>query len=197
MKILAISDTHGNTGLVKKIAEIAEKEKVDLILHGGDLTWFGKEEKGILAPLTKKNTVLMVHGNHDPENLLEKLESAYPTAISIHKKSHLIDNIGFFGTGTTDWGFIEDSHIVFKELKDAHSDIKDLKKKIMISHSPPTGSMIELMGFPGSYGVRKAIKEFRPDVVITGHIHEGGGLIEDIDGTKVINASMSPIIFEI
>ena len=43
----------------------------------------------------------------------------------------------------------------------------------------------------------EAIKEFKPDVVICGHIHEGGGLVENIDGVKVMNVSMTPTIFEI
>lgn len=197
MKILAISDTHGDSKLVKKIAQLATKEKVDIIIHAGDITWFGENEKNIIGPLTQNHNLLMIHGNHDPEDLLKKLEETYNKSKSIHKKSETINEIGFFGSGTTDWGLIEDSEIVFEELKTAHKKIKHLKHKIMVTHSPPTGSAIELLGFPGSYGVRKAIKEFRPDILICGHIHEGGGLIEKIDGTKVINAAQTPIIFEI
>ena len=66
-----------------------------------------------------------------------------------------------------------------------------------MTHCPPTGSAIELMGFPGSYGVRKAIQKFKPNFVICGHIHDGGGLVENIDGAKVINAARYPVIFEI
>lgn len=197
MKILAISDTHGDSKLVKKIARIASEEKVDLILHAGDITWFGEHEKNIIGPLTKNHNVLMIPGNHDPEYLLKKLEETYPKAKSIHKSSHTINDTSFFGSGTTDWGFKEDSDILFKELKTAHSKIKNSKIKIMITHSPPSGSIIEELGFPGSYGVRKAIKEFKPQIAICGHIHEAGGTIEEIDGTKVINASQTPVIFEI
>jgi Icc-related predicted phosphoesterase len=197
MKILAISDTHGDSDLVKKIAEMAQKEKVDAILHAGDLTWFDEPQDGIVGPLAKNNPLLMIHGNHEPHSTIKHFENIYPLAKSIHKKSHTIKDVGFFGSGTTDWGYIEDSEEVFEELKKAHSEIKHLKKKVMITHGPPTGSAIELMGFPGSYGVRKAIQKFKPDIVICGHIHEGGGLIENIDGTKVINAAFSPTIFEI
>ncbi|NCN86559.1 hypothetical protein GW932_01895 [archaeon] len=197
MKILAISDTHGDSNLVKKIGEIAKKEKVDLILHAGDVTWFGEETKGIIKPLTDKGEVLIVHGNHEDIETINHLSEVYPTLKNLHKTGIERNEIGFFGSGTTDWGFKEDSENLFNELKEAHSKIKHLKKKIMISHSPPTGSVLELMGFPGSYGVTKAIKKFKPDFVICGHIHEGGGLIEEIEGSKVINASRVPIIFEI
>lgn len=198
MKILAISDTHGDEGLVKKVAKIAEKEKISLIIHAGDLTWFNKEQKGLIGPLVEKEReVLMVHGNHESEETLKSLEIVYPLAKSIHAKGFERNKIGIFGSGTTDWGFKEDSEQVFKELKIGHEKIKKLKKKIMVAHSPPVGSSIELMGFPGSYGVRKAIDKFQPDFLICGHIHEGRGLVEKIGKTTVINAAFTPIIFEI
>lgn len=198
MKILAIADTHGDSSLVKMIGEIADKENVDLILHAGDITWFNRKENGILKPLTKKGReIFMIHGNHDSTTTISDLSKVYSGVIDLHKKGIEKEGVGFFGSGTTDWGFKEDSQIVLRELTLGHKNIKHLKKKIMISHCPPVGSAIELMSFPGSYGVRKAIKKFKPDFVICGHIHEGGGLIEEIEGTKVINVAFSPTIFEI
>lgn len=198
MKILAISDTHGNTNLIKKVAQMAKKEKIELILHAGDLTYFDKKQKGLLGPLTENNReVLMVHGNHESEETLKQLSKIYPLAKNVHSTGIEKNKIGIFGSGTTDWGFIKDSKQIFNELKKGHKKIKKLEKKIMISHSPPAGSLIESLGFPGSYGVRKAIDEFKPDFLVCGHIHEGGGLVERLGKTTVINAAFTPIIFEI
>jgi len=198
MKILAIADTHGDSSLVKKIGEMADKEKVDLIIHAGDLTWFDREDEGILSPLIKNGReVLMIHGNHDSLATIKNLTTVYPASKNLHEIGLERNEIGFFGSGTTDWGFKEESEIVFKELTRGHKRIQHLKKKIMVSHSPPVGSAIELLGFPGSYGVRKAIDKFKPDFMICGHIHEGGGIIEEIGNTKVMNVARSPIIFEI
>jgi len=198
MKILAISDTHGDSQLIRKVAQMAKKEKIDLILHAGDLTYFDKEQKGLLGPLTENNReVLMVHGNHESEETLKRLSEIYPLAKSVHSIGIEKNKVGIFGSGTTDWGFIKDSKQIFKELKKGHEKIKKLEKKIMISHSPPAGSAIELLGFPGSYGVRKAIDKFKPNFLVCGHIHEGGGLVEKIGDTTVINAAFTPIIFEI
>jgi hypothetical protein len=196
MKILAIADIHGDTGLVKKIEKLAKKEKVDIIILAGDQTWFGEPVEKIVSPIAKKPT-LMIHGNHESEELVKMWEQMYPNLKNIHKKHLEKNKIGFFGSGTTDWGFKEDAEQVFKELKQGHDKIKHLNKKVMIQHCPPVGSMIELLGFPGSYGVRKAIDKFHPDVLICGHIHEGGGIIEQIGKTKVMNVARTPIIFEI
>jgi len=197
MKVLAIADVHGDKGLIKKIAKMADEEKVDLIVIAGDLTWFGQEVKGIISPFSKDKKVLVVHGNHDPNDLTAVLEEAYKNVINLHEKSYEREKVGFFGSGTTDWGFKEEGEQVFRELENAHKKVSHLDKKVLVTHCPPTGSAIELMGFPGSYGVRKAIQKFKPNFVICGHIHDGGGLVENIDGAKVINAARYPVIFEI
>jgi uncharacterized protein len=196
MKILAIADIHGDLSLVKKIEKLAKKEKVDMILLGGDQTWFQEKVEGLVKPLTNQPT-LMIHGNHEPEALVKKWEKIYPNVKNLHKNHHIQNEIGFFGSGTTDWGFVEDEKQVFEELKYAHKKIKHLDKKVMLSHCPPSGSKIELLGFPGSNGVRKAIDKFKPDFVICGHMHEGAGLKEKFGNTKVINVARYPHIFEI
>lgn len=196
MKILAVSDIHGDLGLVKKVEKLIDKEKVDLVILAGDQTWFGRMEKGLVGPITKKPT-LIIPSNHENEDVILLWEKMYPNLKNLHKKNIRIEEVGFFGSGTIDWGFKEDSKKIFDELKNSHEKIKEMKKKVMVTHVPPAGSKIELMGFPGSSGVTKAIKKFSPDFLICGHIHEGGGLIEKIYNTQVMNVSRNPIIFEI
>ncbi|MCA9487921.1 MAG: metallophosphoesterase [Nanoarchaeota archaeon] len=197
-KILALADIHGDSALAKKAAKKASKEKVDMVIIAGDLTWFGQPAKEIVSPFLKnKIPVLTMPGNHDPESISQELSQVYKGIVDIHKKNFEHRGIGFFGTGTTDWGFYEDGKQVYSELQKAHKKIQSLKKKVMISHSPPEGSKIELLGYPGSRAVTEAIKKFNPDFLICGHIHEGGGLIEKIGNTTVINSARKPIIFEI
>ncbi|MBT4375899.1 hypothetical protein HOD29_00790 [archaeon] len=196
MKILAVADIHGDTGLVRKVEKLAKKEKVDMIILAGDQTWFEQPVEKLVSPIAKRPT-LMIHGNHEGESLVKMWEGMYPNLKNLHALHHEKNGIGFFGSGTTDWGFKEDSKQVFRELKKGHNKIKDLKKKVMVAHCPPVGSKIELMGLPGSYGVREAIDKFHPDILICGHMHEGGGLIENINGTKVMNVARRPMVFEI
>jgi len=61
----------------------------------------------------------------------------------------------------------------------------------------PENSLSELSGFPGSSSIRKAIEQFKPDILIHGHIHEAAGAKEIIGKTKVINVGRNGTIIEI
>lgn len=198
-KILAVGDIHGDTGLSKKLAEKAKKENVDLVILSGDLTWAEQSLKGIIGPFVKaKKQVLLIPGNHETVATADFLAEMYSPTKNIHGYSFVKDDIGIFGAGGTEMGIhaIEDSEI-FELLKKGHERIKDLKKKIMVTHMHHKGSKAEFSGFPGSKSVKKAINEFKPDILINSHIHEAGGLEENIGKTKVINVSRTPKIFEI
>ena len=196
MRILAVSDIHGDLGLVKKVEKLIDKEKVDLVILAGDQTWFSQNTKNLVGPLTKK-PALIIPSNHETEETLLMWEKAYPNLKSIHSKSFEKEGVGFFGSGTLEWGLKNKKSPVYEELKKGHEKIKHLNKKIMVTHEPPAGSKIELLGFPGTEGIKKAIENFSPNFLICGHIHEGGGLIEKINKTTVMNVSRSPTIFEI
>jgi predicted phosphodiesterase len=85
MKVLAIADIHGDLGLVKKVEKLVKKEKVDLVLLGGDQTWFQQEADKLVSPIAKVPT-LMVHGNHEPEELVKMWEKMYPNVTNLHAK---------------------------------------------------------------------------------------------------------------
>ncbi|MEK9184593.1 MAG: metallophosphoesterase, partial [Patescibacteria group bacterium] len=91
---------------------------------------------------------------------------------------------------------IKDSDL-FALLKKGNEKVKDSKKKIMVTHMHHHGSKSEFSGFEGSKAVRKAVEDFHPDVLISAHIHEAGGIEEQIGKTKIINVSRKPKVFEI
>lgn len=196
MKILAVSDIHGDLGLVKKIEKLIDKEKVDVVVLAGDQTWFEHSTKNLVGPLTKKRT-LIIPSNHESIETLNIWESQYKNLKIIHKNHHIEKGVGFFGSGTLEWGMKHPKSPIYEDLKDPHKKIAHLNKKILITHEPPIGSKIELLGIPGSYGVRKAIDKFKPDFLFCGHIHEGAGLVEKIGKTTVMNVSRTPKIVEI
>lgn len=198
-KILAVGDIHGDTGLVKKLAEKAKKENVDLVILAGDLTFAERSIKNIIGPFAKeKKEVLIIPGNHETTATTNFLTEMYPNTKNIHGYSFIKNNLGIFGAGGADIGINRISEKeIFELLKKGNQNLKNTDKKIMVTHMHHKGSKAELTGFEGSKAIRKAIKEFHPDFVISAHIHEAGGIEEKIGKTRIINVSRKPIIFEI
>ena len=198
-KILAVGDLHGDERLVKKIAKKAEKEKVDLVILTGDLTFAETSTKNIIGPFVKaKKQVLLIPGNHESVATVNFLAELYPNTKNIHGYHFIKDDLGVFGAGGADIGIhqIKDSEILGL-LRKGNEKIKGLDKKIMVTHIHPKRTKSELFGFEGSKAVRDAIEKFQPDIAVFSHIHEAAGFEEKIGKTHVINVSRKEKIFEI
>ena len=120
--------------------------------------------------------------------------------VNLHGYSVRYKDVGIFGCGGANIGLhqLSDEEI-FNTLKRSFNDIKDLPKKIMVTHVHPSESTMEKFTsfFQGSKGVRKAIDEFKPDIAICGHVHEAEGIEEKIGKTRVINVGRKGKIIEI
>ncbi len=198
-KILAASDLHGDEKQIKKLAEKAEKEKVDLVVLCGDLTGW-TETKNIIKPFKDKNKrVLIIPGNWDSFATVDFLATVYGVR-NIHGYSVQYENIGFFGAGGAESapgpGTITEKEML-ETLEKAHSGLKGIEKKIMVTHMHPSNSLSEFSGISGSEAITKAIKKFKPDFLFHGHIHEASGMEEKIGNTRVINVGREGKIIEI
>ena len=199
-KILAAGDIHGDTGLAKKLAQKAKKENVDLVILAGDITMIESDTKNLVGPFVKlKKPVLLLHGNHESLATIDFLTELYgPHAKNLHGYSLIKNNVGIFGAGGVDFGVSPISEAeLFRTLSKAHKGIRKAGKKIMVTHAHSFKSKAEFSGFQGNKGVRKAIKEFKPDRLISGHIHEAEGIEEKIGKTKIINIGKKGKIIEI
>jgi Icc-related predicted phosphoesterase len=189
MRILGAGDIHGDMNVARRLSEKAVEEKVDLVVLCGDLA---NEEsiENILEPFRQKNLkMLLISGNHESMATADFL--AYVNkARNMHGYSVIYDGIGIFGCGASNIGIhgISEKEI-FDMLKKGHNYLNDVKKKIMMTHVHPAGSRMEMLSnfVSGSEGVRKAIDEFRPDILLCSHVHEAEGLEEQIGTTLVIN----------
>jgi len=201
VRILIASDVHGDTKVMKRLAEKAEKENVDVVVIAGDLTEFDMYSKGMIKPfLDRKKEVLFVTGNHDitsgdvfAEKYKIKNLQFYPVKIK---------NVGFFGCGTASVGpnFLTEDEIA-SYLNKGYEKIKNTEKKVLVTHMRPSGSAIEKMiprlKYSGSDAIREAIRKFHPAVNICGHIHEAEDLEEKIGKTLVIGTGPEGKIIEI
>ena len=198
-KILAVGDIHGDSRLMKKLAQQAKDENVDIVILAGDITYAEREFKDIIKPFTDlKKQVLLIPGNHEGVATTDVLAEIYSPTKSIHGYSFIKNNLGIFGAGGADIGIhtITDAEI-YKLLKKGNESVKNLEKKILVTHIHPFGTKSEFSGFKGSKAVRKAIETFKPNVAICAHIHEAAGVEDKIGNTRVINVSRKGKVFEV
>src|SRR3990167_9923180 len=169
LKILAAGDIHGDSRLASQLAERAEKEKVDLVILCGDLTDEDKPTKGIISPFTKKNKkVLLIPVNHDSFATADFLAELYGVK-NIHGYSVQYKNVGIFGCGGANIGTEQlNEDEIYNTLKKGFTQIKDLKKRVMLTHVHPNKTKMENLSsfIPGSKGVKKAIDNFKPDILL-------------------------------
>jgi uncharacterized protein len=192
MKILAVTDLHGN---FQPIINYLKKNQVDLIVLAGDITNFGPSELGeeILNEISSFDIpVLAIPGNCDPEQIYGKLESS--KAVNIHGRSVVVKNVGICGFGgsnptpfNTPLEFEEIQ--IYDEAKKAIENIKDHEITLMVTHAPPYGTKADLLPsgeHAGSKSIRRIIDEYQPSINICGHIHESRGT-DKIGETYIVN----------
>ncbi len=195
-KILAAGDFHGDSSISKRLAERAEKEKVDLVILTGDITGHF-ETKDIIKPfLDKRQRVIFVPGNWESTQEAEFLSKLYGVT-NVGKHYVKYGNVGIFGVGASEWEPLLNEKRTFEKLKKEFSKIKNLEKKILVSHIHAQGTKSEFSGFKGSSALKKAIKDFKPDLFLTGHIHEAEGIEEKIGKTRIVNVGRKGQIIEI
>ena len=198
MKILAVSDVHGDKLFMQEMAAKGKKENVDLVILAGDLVGHNGDVSGLVGPFVKEGLeVAVLPGNHEGLAEIGFMVDKYG-AKNLHGYHIRKGDVGIFGCGYADVGVHQlNEEEFFSTLVKGHNAVKDLQKRIMVTHIQPSESVIGMGIWPGSSGVRKAIKELKPDLHICGHIHETHGIEEMIEGTKVVNVGKSGKIFEI
>ena len=194
MRILVSSDFHGNGLAFQKVASEAQGLKVDCLIICGDITNFGsaKQAENLLSNFRElKMPVIFVPGNCDLPSVLEVEAENF---FNIHGKCIELENYSFIGVGGSPLGplhtpleFSEDE--IADLLTVAFSKCSQNKRLILISHTPPLNTRLDLAfngEHIGSRSVRHFIEEKAPIAVFCGHVHEAIG-IDKINETVVVN----------
>jgi uncharacterized protein len=200
MKILAFGDLHGDSRLAERLADKADKENVDLVIVCGDITQADTSTANLMGPFVKRHKkVLLVPGNHESLATADFLAEFYGLK-NIHGYSVKYGDVGIFGAGGANIGVAQLSEKeLYDLLKKGFEGIKNLKKKIMVTHVHPSKTKMEQFTkfFPESDGIRKAIEKLQPDIMLCSHVHEAEGLEEMIGKTKVLNVGKEGKIIDI
>lgn len=189
MKLLALSDLHGDYSHVQSIIDKAGD--FDVVLIAGDLTDFGPDEKASEVLRMFSVPVLAVPGNCDNPTILEILDQEKNT-INLHNKSHKIGDFTFIGLGGSNpTPFNTPFELSEKKIGEYVGTLLSREKgrMILLSHAPPLNTTDKLpFGNVGSEALARYLGRF--DLIVCGHIHEARGGVQ-INGTHVMNPGMA------
>ena len=108
MKILAFGDLHNDRKALSKLMDKARKEKVEMVLVAGDLSLFGDGLEETIKELNSlKIPILIIHGNHEIEEMLEAVCQMYDNIVYHHKKIHHVRENVFVGYGGGGFSLID------------------------------------------------------------------------------------------
>jgi hypothetical protein len=177
MRVLALSDLHGEEAVLDGLRSLLQKERFDLILIVGDITQRGplSYAEDLLDVFGGEN-ILAIHGNMDTQHVVDLLDKR---GILLHLKKVELggwDFVGFGGSNPTPFGTpIEYSE---EQIYDELNRFRMNSKTILVTHAPPYGSGVDKTTkgvSAGSKSISKIIEEKRPFMDICGHIHEAEG----------------------
>jgi hypothetical protein len=191
MRILAMSDAHGNYIRIPAILERAGD--VDLILIAGDITNFGPDEQALEMMGMFDKPTLAIPGNCDLQSICNILDES--KAINIHERLWTMENVAFIGMGGSNpTPFktpyeIEEEEIAATLDKLAAEGRQKGDYLVLLSHSPPYCTLDRIEA--GNVGC-KAVADMlgKVDLIVCGHIHEDKGVME-VEGTTVVNTGMA------
>jgi Icc-related predicted phosphoesterase len=194
MRLLIVSDLHGQSLRIPSLSSLAAGGTLDILIVCGDITHFGSMEDAsrILNEFTKVATTLFIPGNCDPPQLASV--SSVEGATNIHGICLSLSNMDFIGVGgsvptpfRTPLEFTEEE--VERLLRSAAKQCSGNRKTILVSHVPPYGSRADKV-FPshhvGSRAVRSFMADTQPLIVACGHIHESR-VVESVGSTTIVN----------
>lgn len=200
MKVLIISDGHGDLARLEQIEPVAAY--ADLVLYGGDFAAFGKIETG--KPYLERlahlhDRVFAVTGNCDEPEFRETLEEF---DISIEGSLSYFNGLMFSGSGgalqftgdtpneRSDEDLASDLHLVTESVPEGFSDTDESwSNLVVIAHHPPKDTLLDTVSsgiHVGSPLIRKFIETWKPLLVVSGHIHESAA-VDKIGPTHLVN----------
>lgn len=192
MQITTISDTHGKHAQLKLPSG-------DILLHAGDISSKGNpaEIDDFLSWFEKQDYKykIFIAGNHDfffEDNKATQIAALIPDNIIYLNDSGIeIEGLKIWGSPISpwfyDWAF---NRRRGKDIK-KHWDLIPADTDILITHGPAHGILDLTTGKirAGCEDLLHKIKEIKPKIHLSGHIHEGYGAVKKF-GTHFINASV-------
>ena len=185
MKYLVLSDVHRRDKVIKWANELIDDLDLDGTIVLGDITHFGPPEWAGEFLGSLKGRTYAVPGNCDPPGTLAHIERK---AISLHLKKVNIGKYVLGGMGGSNPTIFDTpNEMSEEEILERLEPVME-KDMILVLHCPAFGVLdLPFSGkHVGSVSILRLVEEFKPMVVLSGHIHEDRGIVEK-DGMVFMN----------
>ncbi len=191
MKFLVLSDIHGSVDMIDKLD--TQFSKADAVLVAGDFAEFGvlsSAEPTLKHLLSKHERFYCVSGNCDEESFVEIMD-AYD--VSVQKSIVFAEGLCFSGSGgslhfSNNTPFERDDEDLINDLHMVRN-LPETNNLILLIHQPPFNTKLDVISagvHVGSKLVRSFIEEYKPLLVVSGHIHESFA-IDTLGDSTLIN----------
>lgn len=183
--LLVCSDLHGSEGAIEMLRKAERDLRPDAVIVCGDMTTYGSAEYMGRLLRAFDSDMYAVPGNCDTDEMLEMLEEA---GASVHRRRVTVGGEQVFGFGG---GLPSSSDMPFEvEEEEMVEGLRSVAVRggVMVTHTPPEGANDATATGKrlGSRGIRSVVEEFRPSLVLSGHVHEARGEVR-AEGTVFVN----------
>lgn len=203
-KILAFTDSHGEAKALSSLVALYRKEKPDLVVSSGDVTFFGTSYETYLAGLRDIDcSVYYVPGNHESQNTCRILDERFPQLKNVSYRIERVGDLQICGIP----GEMAIAPATREDPSAFDRAMKAFRKRdprvplLLLTHYAPAGTRCDgiLRGADsrpvelpygdggGSHTVRKIVDALKPDQVICGHYHQSFGERDVLGRTRILN----------
>lgn len=206
-RIYAFTDPHSDPYVGRAIVAACAREKPDLVVCAGDITWFGEHFEEFLRRLSEiGETIYFVPGNHESRAQTHRIVTEHPFMRDVSfttVKTKKIRIGGLPGNDTAFWpGPTKGEEDVVETAKSIWGDFKTEMPLLFLTHYPPSGTGVSgtSRSSPDSGGsrlVRKIVEAIKPPLVVCGHYHQDFGKEAWLGRTRIVNPGPDGMVLDV
>ncbi|MEK6969660.1 MAG: metallophosphoesterase [Nanoarchaeota archaeon] len=197
MKFLTFTDLHEDKVVLKELVKRAAQPDIDFIVCCGDISTFGRGLTLVFKSFEAvKKPFYVIPGNHEEGEILTKALTGFSNCHNFDRQAIKIEGYVFLGYGGG--GFSVQDETFRKLARQWYGKYKE-EKVILVTHGPPFGTALDLMGqkHVGNKDFRQFIDRIKPKIAISGHLHEAVGKMDTLGKTKLINPGWEGMVVEL